>query len=210
MVAIVDYGMGNVRSVERALVSLGAEVEVTRDPTAIEAADRLVLPGVGAFGVAMQRLHEFGLVEPLNRRVVTEGVPFLGVCLGMQLICRESEEHGNHTGLGWVDAAVRRFDVEGAGLRIPHVGWNDVTPAAHAGLASQPGVFYFVHSLVVVPDAGHEDIVTATCAYGRPFPAVLERGNIAATQFHPEKSQTDGLALLRRFLAWQPAELAVS
>lgn len=210
MVAIVDYGMGNVRSVERAFASLGAEVEVTRDAAAIEAADRIVLPGVGAFGVAMQRLHEFGLVDPLRRRVVEQGAPFLGVCLGMQLVCRQSDEHGTHTGLGWVDAAVRRLDVEQVGLRIPHVGWNDVTPASQGGLVSEPGVFYFVHSLVVVPDAGREDMVTATCAYGTPFAAALERGNIAATQFHPEKSQTDGLALLRRFLAWQPAELAVS
>lgn len=202
--------MGNVRSVERAFDSLGARVQITRDPAVVEAADRVVLPGVGAFGVAMERLHEFGLVDALERRVIEDGVPFLGICLGMQLICRDSEEHGMHSGLGWVEAAVRRLDVEELGLRIPHVGWNDVVPLPHATLASDSGVFYFVHSLVVVPDDGRDEMVAATCAYGRPFAAALERGNVAATQFHPEKSQTDGLALLRKFLTWQPAELAVS
>jgi glutamine amidotransferase len=211
VIAVVDYGMGNLRSVERAFASLRAPVRVTRDPDELRAAERIVLPGVGAFGVAMQRLREYGLLEPLNEQVVDRRVPFLGICLGLQLICRGSDEYGTHDGLGWIPAWVRRIDPGDASLRVPHTGWNDV--AARDGSALMPagsasGVFYFVHSFHAVPDAGAEDVVSATVPYGTELTACLERDNILATQFHPEKSQQDGLALLRRFLSWQPAALA--
>ena len=211
MIAVVDYGMGNLRSVERALHSLRAPVKVTRDPADLQAAERIVLPGVGAFGVAMERLHEHGLVEVLGEQVLERRAPFLGICLGLQLICRESDEHGSFEGLGWVPAAVRRIDPGDASLRVPHTGWNDVTargPSALLPPDSPHGVFYFVHSFHAVPDPGSEDIVTATVPYGTELTACIEQENILATQFHPEKSQQDGLALLRRFIAWQPAALA--
>jgi imidazole glycerol-phosphate synthase subunit HisH len=206
VIAIVDYGMGNLRSVERALHQLGATAQITRDHDDIRAAERIVLPGVGAFGVAMERLHEFGLVDLLGELVLAERRPLLGICLGMQLICRESYEHGHHEGLHWIPATVRRLEAGEANLRVPHVGWNDVTARPGAAIGAD-GVFYFVHSYFA--DCDDDAHVAATCRYGPRFPAVLERDNIVATQFHPEKSQTDGLGLLRRFIAWQPS-LAVA
>ena len=207
MIAIVDYGMGNLRSVERALREIGSKALVTSDHDALREAERIVLPGVGAFGIAMERLREGGLDALLTQIVRDEGKPFLGICLGMQLVCRESFEHGHHEGLGWIDASVRRFDFEGGDrLRIPHIGWNDVSGRADSTVCPEDGVFYFVHSFHV--DCADGSDVAATCRYGFDFTACLERGNVMATQFHPEKSQVDGLALLRRFVAWQPSALA--
>ena len=206
MIAIVDYGMGNLRSVERALHELRADARLVRDHDELREAERIVLPGVGAFGVAMQRLRGFGLVDVLNELVIEERRPLLGICLGMQLLCRDSHEHGHHEGLGWIPATVRRIDPGDAKLRVPHVGWNDVRATGDSVLfegGPPEGVFYFVHSYFV--DCDDDASVTATCSYGIDFPATIERGNIAAAQFHPEKSQVDGLALLERFLQWQPA-----
>jgi glutamine amidotransferase len=211
VIAVVDYGMGNLRSVERAFHSLRAPATVTRDPADLRDAERIVLPGVGAFGVAMERLSEYGLVDTLREQVLERRVPFLGICLGLQLICRDSEEHGHHAGLGWVPASVRRIEPGDASLRVPHTGWNDVTARPGSVLMpedSSEGVFYFVHSFHAVPDEGAEDIVSATVRYGAELTACIEHENIMATQFHPEKSQEHGLALLRRFIAWQPAALA--
>ena len=159
MIAVVDAQIGNIRSVERAFKSLGAEVVVAAEPDGLEGAEKIVLPGVGAFGVAMSHLRERGFVEALDDLVLQRGVPFLGICLGMQLICRDSTEHGEHEGLGWIPAGVRRIDPGEASLRVPHVGWNDV--AARPGSVLLPedadgSVFYFVHSFHVVPDAGQE------------------------------------------------------
>ena len=211
MIAVVDYGMGNLRSVERAFRSMRASVTITSDPEALTSAERIVLPGVGAFGEAMARLRAAGLAEALTEQVLGRRVPFLGICLGLQLICRGSDERGTHDGLGWIPAWVRRIDPGDASLRVPHVGWNDVR--AKSGSALMPdgastGVFYFVHSFHAVPDEGAEGVVSATVPYGRELTACIERGNILATQFHPEKSQRDGLALLQRFTSWQPAALA--
>lgn len=206
MIAVVDYGMGNVRSVERALHSLRADAVITRDPEVLRSADRLILPGVGAFGVAMERLHALDLVPVLDELVQERGVPTLGVCLGMQLVCTESFEHGHHRGLGWIPASVRRLEPGEQNLRVPHTGWNDVAPRPDASLFDGEGVYYFVHSFYVDPE--DEADVAATCLYGVEFAAGLERGNVVATQFHPEKSQRDGLALLERFLSWQPARAA--
>jgi glutamine amidotransferase len=206
VIAVVDYGMGNLRSVERALAAIGEKSIITSDHDVLREADRIVLPGVGAFGQAMERLRAQSL-DGLLTALVREGdKPFLGICLGMQLVCRESHEHGHHQGLGWIDATVRRFQFGGERLRVPHVGWNDVEGRGGATLCPEGGTFYFVHSYHV--DCEEPSDVAATCLYGSEFTAGLERENIMATQFHPEKSQNDGLALLRRFVAWQPSAVA--
>ncbi len=210
MIAVVDCDMGNLRSVERALRSIGAEVVLVTDPDQLGDFERIILPGVGAFGRAIAGLRERGFVEALDELVVGRRIPFLGLCLGLQLICRESDENGTHEGLGWVGARVERIDGIAAGLRVPHIGWNDVE--ARPGSALLPdadaGSFYFVHSYHAVPDPGSAQIVTATVDYGGSLTACIEEGNILATQFHPEKSQRLGLDLLRRFAAWQPALVA--
>jgi len=206
MIAIVDYGMGNVRSVMNALAWIGEDAEVTDDPRALDDADRLILPGVGAFGDAMENLRRRGLVEALHRQVQEKGKPFLAVCLGLQLLAKTSTEHGAHEGLGWLDADVVRFDVGDRALKIPHMGWNDVAPdqehALFTGLRRDQFVFYFVHSFhIVCRNAGD---VAATCTYGRPFTAAVGRDNVFATQFHPEKSQDSGIQILTNFASWKP------
>jgi glutamine amidotransferase len=198
--------MGNVRSVHNALDVLGLDAVVTADAAVIARAERLILPGVGAFGDAMGSLKARGLVEVLSHQVLQEKKPFLGVCLGMQLLARSSAEHGAHEGLGWFDADVLRFDLPNDGLKVPHMGWNDVTPRkTHPllrGLREDQFVFYFVHSFhVVCHDA--TDVV-AVCEYGYDFAAAIARDNIFATQFHPEKSQDNGLQILRNFAEWAP------
>jgi imidazole glycerol-phosphate synthase subunit HisH len=203
VVAVVDYGMGNLRSVERALRSLGAQSSVTQDHDELRAADRLILPGVGAFGLAMERLRASGLATLLTELVQQDGKPVLGICLGMQLVCRDSHEHGHHDGLGWIPATVRRFTPPpNERLRVPHVGWNDVIGRPDTVLTPDGGTFYFVHSYYADCDDGRD--VAATCLYGKPFPACIERANVLAAQFHPEKSQDEGLEVLKRYLEWEP------
>ena len=206
MIAIVDYGMGNVRSVCNALDFLGEEAVITADRQALARADRLILPGVGAFGDAMRQLRERQLVDALTREVREQGKPLLGICLGMQLLARCSSEHGDHDGLGWIDADVRRLALPDDTLKVPHVGWNDVTPTTchplFFGLKRGEFCFYFVHSFHVVCDG--PAAVAATCDYGETFTAAVCRDNIFATQFHPEKSQDNGLQLLKNFASWTP------
>ena len=198
MIAVLDYGMGNLRSVEKALERVGAEVEVTRDPERIRAADGLVLPGVGAFPKAMDSVRELGFDE-LMRDHVTAGKPALGICLGMQLLFESSSEHGGADGLGLLEGAV--VDLDAPGLKVPHIGWNEVawtngTPLAE-GL-SNPTAFYHVHSFAPRP-ARREDVL-GWSAYGSEFASVVGRGNVFGVQFHPEKSGPDGLELLRNFV----------
>jgi glutamine amidotransferase len=196
MMTIVDYGMGNLRSVSKALEHLGQTVEITSDPSAVTRAERLILPGVGAFGDAMAELERRGLVEPI-RRLVAAGRPFLGVCLGMQLLMDGSEEAPGVAGLGLVPGTVRRFQTE---LKVPHMGWNTVRQAQPAplfhGLPDEE-YFYFVHSYYVVPD--DPQAAAGLTHYAIDFASVLWRDNVVATQFHPEKSQQRGLAMLRNF-----------
>jgi glutamine amidotransferase len=198
--------MGNVRSVQNALESLGLESMVTSDPHVLETADRLILPGVGAFGDAMSNLRSRALIDVLSREVIGAKKPFLGICLGMQLLARSSSEHGAHEGLGWFDAEVVRFKSQGDGFKVPHMGWNEITPRhAHPllnGLRKGQFVFYFVHSFHIV--CSDEGDIAASCDYGYPFAAAIGRDNIFATQFHPEKSQDNGLQILRNFAEWQP------
>jgi glutamine amidotransferase len=202
MIAIVDYGMGNLRSVERALAAVGARARVTADPEEVAIAERLVVPGVGAFGDAMAELARRGLLGPL-REAIARGKPYLGICLGMQILFEESEEFGPHPGLGLLPGRVVRFSSEA--LRVPHLGWNRVNRrGAHPVLADVPdrSFFYFVHSYYVAPsDPG---VVATTTPYGEEFASSVARGALFACQFHPEKSQSVGLALLRGFAGWRP------
>lgn len=198
MIQIIDYGMGNLRSVQKAFESLGHAATICTDPAAVPSADKVVLPGVGAFRDAIQQLHEHGFVEPI-RAYVAAGRPFLGICLGLQLLFDVSYEDGEYAGLGIVPGEVVRFESQ-PGLKIPHMGWNALEVVKpNPLLEGIPGGahVYFVHSYYVVPQ---DDSVVATRTFhGRPFVSMIARGNLFATQFHPEKSQRIGLKLLENF-----------
>ena len=198
MIAVLDYGMGNLRSAEKALERVGAEVEVTRDPDRVRAADGLVLPGVGAFPRAMEAVHELGF-DALMREHVDAGRPALGICLGMQLLFESSSELGGAAGLGLLEGDVVELDAPG--LKVPHIGWNEVSwvngSPLHEGLPN-PAAFYHVHSFA--PRAAADDEVIGWSTYGNRFPSVVGRGDVFGVQFHPEKSGHDGLALLRNFV----------
>jgi len=195
-IAVVDYGMGNRRSVEKALEHVGVRASVSNDPQRLRTAAGLVVPGVGAFPRAMERLRERGLDELVRERVQA-GTPVLGICLGMQLAFDSSTELGGAAGLGIIDGEVRALAA--GSLKLPHIGWNVAEPAAGSPWLPAPQHFYFVHSYAVVPrDAS---LVAATTEYGPRFVSAIARGNLFACQFHPEKSQQAGLALLERFLA---------
>lgn len=198
-VALIDYGAGNLHSVHNALKAAGASgLTITADPEAVARADRIVLPGVGAFGACARGLRAIpGMVEALESRVLAEAAPFLGVCVGMQLLATQGEELGTHQGLGWIPGTVRPL-APAPNVRVPHMGWNDVIPAAGHPLI-EAGEAYFLHSF-----AFEGDHVLATTAHGNPVTAAIGRDNIAGVQFHPEKSQRYGIALLERFLAWKP------
>ena len=203
-VAVVDYGLSNLTCVRAAIDRLGHDSTVAARPEDLDGADRIVLPGVGAFGDAMANLNAAGMVEALNEAVHRKGTPFLGICLGAQLICKDSDEYGTHEGLGWADAHVRKLEPGAAALRVPHTGWDDVAAQGDSELfAGVPddALFYYTHSHAI--HANDKDIVRGTCDYGTNFAAVLRVGeNIHATQFHPEKSQKYGLAMLGNFLEW--------
>lgn len=200
MIAIVDYGMGNLRSVEKALEFVGARPLVTRDPKAVSEAAGVILPGVGAFGAAMSNLEKFGLAGPV-RDAALSGRPFLGICLGMQLLMEWSEEQGVNAGLGVVPGRVVRFSQQpGQDLKIPHMGWNSVNIRRQTPLLggiSDGAMVYFVHSYYVQPPG---DAVAATTNHGVDFCSVISRGNVHATQFHPEKSGSVGLKMLKNFV----------
>lgn len=205
MIAIVDYGMGNVRSLQNAFEYLGADVIITADPRELEDAERIVLPGVGAFGDAMTAIRERQLESVLTRQALEVKKPVLGICLGMQLFAKTSVEHGEHQGLGWIDAAIHRLDVQRP-LKVPHVGWNDLHFSADDWLFKgiRPGQanFYFVHSFHMI--CHHSADLIATTDYGVPLTAVVRSGNLVAAQFHPEKSQDNGLKMLENWMAWNP------
>ena len=203
MIAIIDYGMGNLRSVQKGFERVGCEALVTADPKSVLEADRIVLPGVGAFPDCMRNLEEGGFIEPLLR-VIREGRPFLGICLGLQLLFTESVEFGVHKGLDVVPGRVVRFPdgmVEaGEDLKVPHMGWNQLAfrkrPPVYAGIEDGSNV-YFVHSYYVVPE--DPDVIATTTSYGIEFCSSIWKDNIVATQFHPEKSQEKGLQILKNF-----------
>jgi glutamine amidotransferase len=200
MIVIIDFGMGNLRSVQKAIETVGAMAEITSDPDRVRRASKVVLPGVGAFSDAMAELRRSGLGDAFCE-VVRGGKPCLGVCLGLQLLFSSSTEDGEHTGLGLLAGRVLRFAPR-PGLKVPHMGWNELRilkPAPLlAGLGSSPWV-YFVHSYHAVAE-NFED-VAALADYPEPFPAVVWRDNLTACQFHPEKSQAVGLAMYANFVA---------
>lgn len=200
MTAIIDYDAGNLRSVEKALQALGEETVITRDREEILSADRVILPGVGAFGDAMEKLHQYGLVEVI-RQVVKNGTPFLGICLGLQLLFEESEESQGVLGLGILKGKIRRIP-DTPGLKIPHMGWNSLIlrPGTRlfSGLGEEPYV-YFVHSYYL--EAADPEIVAASADYGVVIHAAVESGNVFACQFHPEKSSDTGLQILKNFIS---------
>ncbi len=205
--ALLDYGAGNLRSVANALRVAGAEnVVLTADPDVVRAADRIVLPGVGAFRACAQALRAVpGLIEAMAERVHTGGAPFLGICVGMQLLATRGIEFGVTPGLDWIGGEVRLIVPTDAAIKVPHMGWNDVAPRPRPSRASaliEPGEAYFLHSYHFVTDDG--DDVAAMTDPGVGIVAAVARDTVLGVQFHPEKSQDYGLALLTRFLAWKP------
>ncbi|HAJ74130.1 MAG TPA: imidazole glycerol phosphate synthase subunit HisH [Lachnospiraceae bacterium] len=199
MIAIIDYDAGNIKSVEKALQKLGADVIVTRDPDEIRKAGKVILPGVGSFGDAMQNLHSFGLV-PVIREVVEKGTPFLGICLGLQLLFDRSEESPGVEGLGLLKGEILRIP-DGPGLKIPHMGWNSLDLHGEGKLfrnVPRNAYMYFVHSYYL--KASDRDIVKATAEYGVTIDASVEKDNIFACQFHPEKSSDMGMDILKSFM----------
>lgn len=202
MVTLVDTGIGNLRSLERAFAASGVSTERTGDADRVAAARRLVLPGVGAFGACADRLRAAGLDAVVAARA-RAGVPLLGVCVGMQLLFDASEERGRHAGLGLLAGRVVRF-ADRAGRKVPHTGWNEIRPAApHPVAPETPAHVYFVHSYHVRP--ADPSVTLAVADYDEPVVAAVAQGSVVGVQFHPEKSGPAGLAWLRRFAAWEPA-----
>lgn len=203
MIAIIDYDAGNIKSVEKALLSLGEDVILTRDEKELLNAEKVILPGVGAFGDAMKKLSEYGLVDVI-RRITEKGTPFLGICLGLQLLFDSSEESPGVKGLGILKGKIVRIPegtgTDGLPLKIPHIGWNSLQfpkkGRLFENMPKEPYV-YFVHSYYLKAE---EDIVTAQAAYGVSIDASVEKGNIFACQFHPEKSSGTGLQILKNFV----------
>lgn len=210
-VALIDYGSGNLRSAEKALARVAAEeatgheIVVTADPAQVDSAERIVLPGVGAFADCMRGVSSIpGMIAVLEDKVLKRGTPFLGICVGMQLLAEVGREHGDHKGLGWLPGDVVRISPREATLKIPHMGWNALSVRAQHPMTDGMNAadVYFVHSYCIRP-ANPADVL-ATTDYGGEIAAVVGRDNIIGTQFHPEKSQAVGLAFLRRFLTWRP------
>jgi len=199
--ALIDYGAGNLHSVHNALKAAGAgDVHVTADPDVVAKADRIVLPGVGAFAHCMEALSAIdGMVGAMEQRVRVDAIPFLGICVGMQLLADAGVEHGTTRGLGWISGTVRAI-APAVDLKIPHMGWNDVAPTQGAPLI-EAGEAYFLHSYHF--DATDDADVLATTDHGGRLVAAVGRDNIMGVQFHPEKSQTYGINFLKRFLEWQ-------
>jgi glutamine amidotransferase len=198
-VCIIDYGMGNLLSVASALETLGCTPTVSATPDRIAKADALILPGVGAFGEAMERLHALGMVDVLERQVLRAKTPFLGICLGMQLLGTRSIEGGIHKGLGWIDASVDSIPQDSS-IRVPHIGWNEVRWTSEGPLSvnvAQDSHFFFNHSFCM---SAENDFSVAIADVGLPLVAAVVKENIWGVQFHPEKSQNNGRRLLRNFL----------
>lgn len=203
-VCILDVASGNVASVRNLFSTAAKHVSVSNDPAVIKAATHLVLPGVGAFGATMERILQHIPMEALKEEVFGARKPFLGICVGLQVLADRGYEFGEHAGLGWLPGTVRRMET--GALPLPHMGWNDITVRRASplleGFAEHPD-FYFVHSYAFVAATASD--VIATCTYGEDFPCVLGRGNIMGVQFHPEKSQKAGALMIQNFLRMEPA-----
>ncbi len=205
-VALIDYGAGNLQSVANALKAAGAgQVKVSGDPEVVLAAERVVLPGVGAYANCIKALRAIsGMISAMEKRVLEQGAPFLGICVGMQLLATRGVEHGVHKGLGWIAGEVLPIEVTDPAIKIPHMGWNDVAPMRHHDGAEliERGEAYFLHSYHFVADEGRD--IAAITDHGGAITAAVARDNILGVQFHPEKSQRYGIDLLERFLEWKP------
>jgi glutamine amidotransferase len=208
-VALIDYGSGNLRSAEKALVRAAAgtaNIVVTNDPETVAKADRIVLPGVGAFAACMTALSDrSGVIEAMTDAVIRRGAPFLGICVGMQLMASRGLEFGETPGLGWIDADVRKIQPDDPALKVPHMGWNTLEAVSDLPMLAGPKAgepVYFTHSFAMFPADAAD--VAAYVDHGGRFPAAVAHDNFAGVQFHPEKSQAAGLKLLADFLEWRP------
>jgi glutamine amidotransferase len=201
MIVVIDYGLGNIHSVIGAVEKLGHTAIASSTIEDMQKADKLILPGVGAFGDGMANLKKLGLIEPLTKLVVEGKKPILGICLGCQLLCNDSEEFGKHQGLGWINASVKRLQPGDKNLRVPHVGWDGLAQVKQSPLFNDvpaDALFYYTHSYA--PYCNDSALALGQCDYGGAFDAVVRKDNIYGTQFHPEKSQKHGLQLLKNFL----------
>jgi glutamine amidotransferase len=200
MIVIVDYGMGNLRAVLHKISKISPDVKLLSKQEEIDKAEKLILPGVGSFAAGMRNLREYGLITVLNKKVLDEKTPILGICLGMQLFTKHSEE-GDADGLGWVDAETKRFRLDARGFKVPHVGWNTLKikkeSSLFAGISSDHR-FYFTHSYHVCCE--DEEDVLASTEYGCEFTSAIQRDNIIGVQFHPEKSHQDGIKVIKNFI----------
>lgn len=204
MLIVINYGMGNLKSISNALKALAVDHRVTADPEELDQAGAIILPGVGAFGDGMDNLNKMGLMPILKRKVIEERTPYLGICLGMQFLADRGHEHGLHQGFGWIAGEVMRLTPQPAALKVPHIGWNDVVSTSSdsvlmTGLGTA-STFYFVHSYHLVPFDSGNPAVTGVADYGGKVTAIVEQGHIFGVQFHPEKSQGAGLTVLRNFV----------
>lgn len=202
-IALIDFGAGNLHSVHNALIAAGAgNVAMTADADMVARADRIILPGVGAFGACRDALFGIdGMIDALEQRVRKDGVPFLGICVGMQMLADKGIEFGEHAGLGWIGGMVKAIEPAAGAIKIPHMGWNDVTPTEGHDLL-EPGEAYYLHGYHFA--VTNEAEILAKTNHGGPLVSAVGRDNIVGVQFHPEKSQAYGLAFLNRFLEWKP------
>ncbi len=201
MIAVIDYGLGNLASVAKAIHAAGSEAIITDDPKQLQRADKIVLPGQGAFADGIKNLRQSGLIPTLNKQVLDKKKPFLGICLGLQLLGETSFENGKHQGLEWIKGNIIKLKV-GKKEKLPHIGWDNVSADKNSQLFSQVPAgsdFYFVHSYYLNPK--DQKIIAAVCDYGEKFPVAFVQKNIWATLFHPEKSQNYGLQLLKNFIS---------
>ena len=203
MIAVVDYGAGNMRSVINALDLIKQKPVVTRDPDELVKASAIILPGVGAFGDCMDAIRKYDLIDPLNEIVIGSKKPYLGICLGMQILAAEGLEKGKHEGFGWVQGIVTKMTPSDRKYRIPHMGWNDIeyknSCPLFNGMNENPA-FYFVHGYHLEVDDSNSQVIAATCQHGMRVTAAVQKDNIFGVQFHPEKSQEEGIKLLENFI----------
>jgi glutamine amidotransferase len=202
MITIIDYGAGNLKSVVNAFNASGSRPVITQNPNDLYKASAIILPGVGAFGDGMAKLQALGMIPALNEVVLERKVPFLGICLGLQFLAEKSFEMGEFPGLGWIKGSVVKINPNGVRLRIPHMGWNDIKISQETPLFEnlEAPIFYFVHSYYLLTSTKDSRYLTSTTFYGAELTASLQKGNIFAVQFHPEKSQQNGLTVLKNFL----------
>ena len=202
MIALVDYKLSNLNGVLSAVSYLGFNAKITNDKDIIKNAYKIILPGVGAFGDAINNLNELDLIDVLEQQVIKNKIPFLGICVGAQLICKDSDEFGFHKGLNWINANVERIKTNDKNLILPHTGWNDIKVINNSilmsGIEENQDLFYYNHSHAIYA-LDNKDVI-ASCDYGSEFASIIQKDNIYATQFHPEKSQKSGLKLLENFL----------